>query len=122
MSYEFYKILHLASLAALILGFGLIIGMFSVKPGATGGLRKMAFLLHGIGITLMLVSGFGLLARLGLVQGLPAWIYGKLLIWLILGGMIALVKRKPELKYVSSALVIGLVFCAAVLAVSKPWQ
>lgn len=51
---------------------------------------------HGVGVLVVLVSGFGLAARLGLVQGLPNWIYIKLVLWLILGGSIVLAKRKSQ--------------------------
>ena len=52
MSYDFYKILHMVGIAALSLGLG---GMF-----ANSGNRKPFAILQGIGLLLMLVSGFGL--------------------------------------------------------------
>lgn len=122
MSYEFYKIAHLASLACLLLGFGLMIGIFSEKLNPTRAARKWAFAMHGIGITLMLVSGFGLAARLQMFQNLPMWIYAKLAVWLILGGMVALIKRKPNWRFPIILSINFLVGFAAWLAVTKPWQ
>lgn len=60
--------------------------------------RKHAAITHGIGMFLSLLGGFGLLARLGISQGgLPGWIWAKLVIWTILGGLIAVILRKPLL-------------------------
>lgn len=122
MSYEFYKVAHLASLACLLLGFGLMIGIFSEKLNPTGAARRWAFIMHGLGVTLMLVTGFGLAARLQMFQNLPLWIYAKIAIWLILGVMVALIKRKPTWRFPIIVLINVLVGVAAWLAVTKPWQ
>lgn len=54
-------------------------------------------LVHGIGMMLMLIAGFGAMARLGYMSGAwPWWIYVKLVIWLALGGSLTFVKRKPN--------------------------
>ncbi len=120
MSYEFYKIVHLISLACLLLGCGLLIGAFVVTSDYKGPIRKMGFAMHGIGITLMLVSGFGLLARLGLVAGMPSWVYGKLVIWLLLGGITVLIKRKPQWRFPIVGTILVLVGIGASLAITKP--
>ncbi len=70
----------------------------------------------------MLVSGFGLLARMGFMhdQGLPFWIYVKLTIWLIMGGIIALVKRKGAIGWPLYFLMMAIFITAAYFGVYKP--
>jgi len=61
---------------------------------------------------LILLGGFGMLARLGL--GLPGWAIIKLLIWVALGAMTALINRQPKMSklwwWVTFALGMGSVF------------
>lgn len=121
MSYEFYKIIHFAGIALVLTGLA---GLLTVKMsgGALEGKTKsLVFGAHGLGLLLVLVSGFGLLARLNMVQALPGWVYGKLAIWLILGGLIALLKRKGHIGAPLYVLLIGIFIVAAYLAVTKPF-
>lgn len=117
MSYEFYKVLHILALAILVMGLA---GMIQVRlAGSPGASLKGHFIYHGLGLILLLVSGFGMLAKLGILTTLPGWIIGKLVIWLLLGGIVVLIKRKPELSYLTRPLVILLVTFAAYLAIFK---
>ena len=65
--YETYKVIHLASLAILLTGFALQF------YGLGNKLHKV---LTGIATLTVLVSGMGLMARLGIAHGSawPAWI------------------------------------------------
>lgn len=120
MSYEFYKILHIIGLASLLLGFGLGLAYFLMaKNGAPRSLRIWTFALHGVGLTLLLVAGFGLLARLNMARDMPSWVYGKLAIWLVLALMISLVKRRPQWFPGLAVVIIALVGYAAKIAVTK---
>lgn len=122
MPYEFYKVLHITG---LILVFSGIAGVFfPVLAGhpLEGKNKRFAFITHGIGLLLMFVSGFGLLARLGIAKdGLPHWIYAKLVIWLFLGGAIALAKRKGQIGWPLFVLFVGVGITAAIIAVIKPF-
>ncbi len=91
MSYAFYKFLHLIGLTSLILGLGgAIIGTYVVGQKPSVG-RKAIAITHGLGMLLMLVGGFGMLARLGMQW--PWWISVKLFIWLALGAWIVVAYR-----------------------------
>ncbi|MFP5520527.1 MAG: hypothetical protein ACLGGX_11530 [Bdellovibrionia bacterium] len=81
----------------------------------------MAFILHGVGLALILISGFGMAARLGLVSGLPGWIHAKLAIWVLLGAGIALAKRKGAIGWPVAVLLMGLGTTAAYIAINKPF-
>lgn len=120
MSYEFYKVLHIIGLACLLLGFGLGLAYFLLaKNGAPKALRIWTFALHGVGLAIMLVAGFGLLARLNMARDMPTWVYGKLFIWFVLALLISLVKRRPQWFPVLSVVIVALVGYATKLAVSK---
>ncbi|AGH94999.1 SirB2 family protein [Pseudobdellovibrio exovorus] len=121
MSYEFYKIMHLTG---VILVFTGLVGLLTIKMsgGALVGKTKMlVFASHGVGLLLALVGGFGLMARLGMAQSMPTWIYGKLIIWFILGGAIALIKRKANIGGLLYGGLIAIFLVASYLAVIKPF-
>ena len=97
MSYTTYKLIHLVGLFALMVALA---GM--ATHAATGGAKeentsyRTLLLLHGIGALLALTGGFGLLARIHVEAGglLPGWIWAKLVLWVLLGGLVALPYRK----------------------------
>lgn len=120
MSYEFYKVLHIFS---VLLVFTSLAGTLAANMAASSlpkNLRAPLAILHGIGITTLLVSGFGLAARLGLMTGLPIWVWAKVTIWLIMGASIALAKRKAAwgLPLLYAWLLLG--GLAASFAILKP--
>lgn len=121
MSYEFYKVLHLGSLACLVLGCGLLLGAFAVNPDYKGPIRKWGFVMHGIGVALLLITGFGLLAKLGIMAAIPGWAIAKMGIWLCMGAMLTLIKRKPEWRNGMILAILILVSTAATLAITKPF-
>lgn len=85
MSLVFYKTIHVLGICLLFSGLG---GAFlhSMNGGtkATNPSRLWLALSHGIGMALVIVGGFGALAKLG-IEGIPAWIYVKIGLWLFLG-------------------------------------
>jgi uncharacterized membrane protein len=121
MSYEFYKILHIIGLLLTVFGlFGLSSVLWN-DSAPKPQLRKIWIVSHGVGLLLLLVAGFGLAARLGLAGQLPGWIYAKLAIWLLVGGSLSLVKRKPRKSALWTLLIFVLVILAVILAVTKPF-
>lgn len=123
LSYGFYKILH-------FIGIFMTIGALSamciyVAGGGTKpqfASRKLVSAFHGIGLVLALIGGFGLLARLGVMHGaLPGWVIAKLIVWVILGGMPALIWRKPGAAKPFWALVLLFAVLNAYFAVYKPF-
>ena len=119
MSYQFYKILHLVGLASLLISLGMGIAYFLANQSQKKSMRAWVFVLHGLGLAVLLVSGFGLLARLGLVSGMPGWVIAKLVIWGLMGLMISVIKRKASWFPVTPIVIITLVGFAAYFAIMK---
>ena len=97
MTYDFYKLMHFAGIFLTFMSISTYLsaafrGSFTDFPG-----KKLAGICHGIGLLLVLVGGFGLMARLNISSGWPTWIFAKLFIWFCLGGSITLIRRKPNL-------------------------
>ena len=78
ISYEIYKILHLTSLVLRISGFALQFW---------GTRTKALKILTGVATLFVLVSGMGLMARIGIKHGepYPVWIFAKFTVWGLLG-------------------------------------
>ena len=95
MSLAFYKVLHLLGAFLLFSGLGglcVLANSGSDSPKA----RKLASMLHGISLLIILVGGFGALAKLGFGADIPAWIWIKVFIWIALGAAVVIVKRAPQ--------------------------
>ena len=85
MSPVFYQILHILGILLVFAGIG---GLLS-----GGESYRTAMKLHGIGLLVVLIAGFGLIAKLN-YQYTWAWVIGKLVIFLLLGMLPMLVKRR----------------------------
>lgn len=94
ISLAMYKVLHVLGVLFLFMGLG---GLLRGGGSAEG--RKMSVMLHGIGLVLILIAGFGALARLGLSNPAiwPAWLWVKAVLWLLLGATPVVIKRSPGL-------------------------
>lgn len=123
--FEVYKVLHLVG-AFMVVG-GLTarslmgwVGGAPAEAGARNPARRLAAITHGAGLLIVLICGFGMLARAGWSPAQP-WVMAKVVIWILLGGMIAVAGRMPR----KAPLVWGMTFMlaglAAYLAIFKPW-
>ncbi|HEY0966601.1 MAG TPA: SirB2 family protein [Opitutaceae bacterium] len=83
-----YQITHVASLIALTGG---AFYAFAGSPES----RKKVMMITGIASLLMLISGFGMLARLHANQFQP-WVIVKLVCWLALSGLAGIGYRKRD--------------------------
>lgn len=121
MSYEFYKVLHLAGLVLLFSGLAGILAVKMIVPEIPARPRRLFFMAHGLGLLIMVVAGFGLAARLGYLQSFPLWLWAKIGIWVVLGGSIALAKRRGHVGGPLLTFFVVLGTTAAWLAVMKPF-
>ena len=122
MPYAVYKLIHLFGIFTVVAALAATC-MHASSGGtrADNPYRRALGAAHGIATFLILLGGFGMLARLGIVQGgLPRWIYIKLAIWLLLGAAMLLPYRgKPAARLLLFALPLLTVLGAAV-ALYKP--
>lgn len=120
MSYEFYKALHLMGLVLAVLGIGGIV--FATLSGTQlkTWVRVTAFSAHGLGLFLVLLGGFGMLARLGLAREMPVWVYYKLAIWAFFALAVSLARRVRGGALAVFFLAVILAGLAQWIAVNKP--
>lgn len=124
MSFEFYKILHLAAIMWLFMALGGYV--FNALTGGTKtskGAKRFMAIGHGVAALLILVAGFGMLAKMGVSHadgGWGVWVWGKLAIWVVLGGSIVMLKRMPTLARLIWPILIILGGVATMLAITKP--
>jgi len=97
-----YSIIHIVGIIILFMGFAY--GMKSWTKGAA--------IAHGVGLLLILVSGFGLISK-KYDNNLQTWMFVKLGIWLALGGSLVLIKRKKVTGIAAWALLLTLGAAAA---------
>lgn len=96
MSYSVYKIVHILGILTLFSALGAI-ALHRMQGGDSKfALKRWSYLLHGIGLFLALLGGFGLLTRLGIHGQWPLWVWGKLAIWLALGAASVLILKRPS--------------------------
>ncbi len=120
MSYEFYKLMHFLGMFVLFGSIGATaIHMLNGGTRDSNASRKFISTSHGVALLLILVSGLGMLAKHKL--GMPGWIHPKLLIWLLLGGLLALPYKVPGAAKAVWVLAPLLGATAAFLALYKPF-
>jgi hypothetical protein len=121
--YETYKVLHILG---VLLAFATLGGlMLTVANGATkstSSVRRLVAITHGIATFIILLGGFGALARLGVMQGnLPGWILVKLACWVVLAVLVAIPYRRPALARPVFWFLPVLGGIAVVMAIYKPF-
>ncbi len=115
MSPSLYKVLHILG---VLLAFGALGGMILQAMNGSREKSKLAGITHGIALLLILISGFGMLAKLS--YGFPIWVILKIVIWLLIGGSIALIRRMPQHATIFWWAMPLLGAFAAYLAIYKP--
>lgn len=120
MSLEIYRILHVLGLILVMMSFGgMIVHVINGGTKESNKWRKATMMTHGIGLLLLLVAGFGMLARLG-IHSFPLWVAVKVLVWLAFGGLVAVVYKKPSLATRMWLVVPALALIAAICGIIKP--
>lgn len=119
ISYQAYKILHLVGVFMVLLSLGGLVVLRGTGQEKSSPWWRLGAATNGIGLLLSLVAGFGLVARLGV--GWPGWVLVKILIWLVLGGMVAVLGRAPESGRAVWWTALVLAAAAAYLANIKPF-
>lgn len=137
LSYSAYRLIHFVGVALLVLGIGGLVGRAArtrINPMASasrwGNLDlepsralRAGHLVATVALSLLAIpfSGFGMLATLGLANGLPGWILAKLGIWVVGGALAVAVFRWPGIGIAAWILTPLLVLAGAYLAIYRPF-
>ena len=76
-------------------GYGALLAR-SLIESDNAPVRKLGSITSGVGLLLVLVAGFGMMAKLGYSIRTP-WLIVKIVIWFALGGIIVLINRRQDL-------------------------
>ncbi len=95
LSLSFYKLLHLFGIMLMFSALGAMIAA-AVAGETNPRLKKLGGMAHGIALVIVLVAGFGLLARQGFGGGWPLWVWLKLAIWLVFGAATVFVRKAGD--------------------------
>ena len=121
---DFYEILHIAGIAMLFLAIGGV-ATHAANGGTKVGSQTRGLMssVHGVGALLILVGGFGMLARIGFKHGanFPGWLWVKLIVWLVLSAIVLLPYRKPALARPFIVVLPLLAGLAVYMALYKPF-
>ncbi|WP_337172383.1 hypothetical protein [Gemmatimonas aurantiaca] len=122
--HQLYEILHIVGIALLFTAIGGV-AVHAANGGtkATSTTRPLVASVHGIGVLLILVGGFGMLARMGFQHGtnFPGWLWVKIIVWILLSGLALLPYRKPALAQPFLLLLPLLAAVAVYMVLYKPF-
>ncbi len=116
MPHSVYLYIHLVGLILLTLSIG---GILFARQAGEMKPPKPVVLFHSVGLLLLFVAGFGMIARLDIGWPFPAWIWAKMVLWLLLGGFSYYSKRLSV--NVSWIVAIVLFLAVVFLGVFKPF-
>lgn len=122
-SHAFYNVVHIVGIVLVMSALGAV-AIHALNGGTrqANAARGLVAALHGTGILLILVGGFGMLARLGFLHGsnFPVWLWVKLAVWVTAAVLLYIPYRRPALArpiYLALPILGGL---AAYMAIYKP--
>ncbi|RPG84121.1 MAG: hypothetical protein CBC33_006905 [Coraliomargarita sp. TMED73] len=95
MSATVYHILHIVGILLVFMGYGALIAR-ALSGSDHAGVKKLGSITSGIGLLLLFIAGCALISKMD-YSFASGWIIAKLIIWIALGGLIALINRKPQL-------------------------
>lgn len=115
-----YKALHLVGVMLTVAALaGMAIHSANGGTRAESLTRRLTTASHGLGLLLVLVAGFGMLARLD-ASAASGWVLLKLLVWLTFGIAALVPYRRPQFARALFLSVPVLAALAAILAITKP--
>jgi hypothetical protein len=120
-SYEFYKVLHLIGIFLILTSVSaLTLHVIGGGTKVNTPFRKVLMAMHGIGLLITFVAGFGLLARLGLARDMPNWVFVKIAIWGYFAVATVFLYRTPKYAKGFWFKIILLASISAYFAIYKP--
>ena len=120
-----YEIVHLIGIALTMAALGAT-ALHALEGGTRRGprARRALVVTYGVGLFLILLGGFGMLARLGIARAgvatFPGWLWAKLTVWAVLGAVMMLPYRRPAWAMPMLLLTPLLIGLATYFALYKP--
>jgi hypothetical protein len=123
MRYQIYQLIHLVGVMSLFTGLAGLLWLRIAGVSDNGRAKRAGAIFHGIGMVLIVVAGFGMLAQLSKAGGkaLPNWAIVKMVIWLVMGAGLMLIRKKGEMGWRLATLFILLGAFAGYLGLFKPF-
>jgi hypothetical protein len=123
LSHSVYNVLHVIGIILVMAALGGLC-LHTINGGTREGnpSRRLIVTMHGTGVLLILLGGFGMLARIGFEQGepFPGWLVVKISIWLLLAVAVMIPYRRPALARPLLLALPVLGGLAAIMAIYKP--
>lgn len=123
LPYAVYKIVHILGISLVLVALGGF-AVHALNGGAKtdNRARRLLIGMHGVGALLVLVGGFGLLARINVAHGsaFPLWLWVKLGVWALTAVLVLLPYRAPQAARPMLIALPLLAMAAAMMAVYKP--
>ncbi len=123
MSYEFYKTIHMIGIISLFFALGAL--CFFKMTHSSGGqivpFKKLVMSTHGVALLALLISGFGMIAKIHVNWPWPIWLWGKITLWLSFGLMARVISKQKKQNAVLYGTILFLAFVAVLLVEFKPF-
>ena len=116
-----YKLIHFVGILLTFTSLGALAACASLAPDSKPGIKKASSALHGIGLLIIIVAGFGIVAKNPEIKGQEMWLMAKIGIWLFLGGAPVLMAKKPGLAVIWMLLSVAAGGASVYLALMKPF-
>ncbi|MFP4156370.1 MAG: hypothetical protein ACLFU4_02015 [Opitutales bacterium] len=119
MPFYIYQILHILGIIMVFVGYGALLAR-ALTGSEDARVKKLGSITSGVGLVLILVAGFALISKMNYSFTTP-WLVVKMVIWLVLGGLIAVINRKPILAAKLWWALIALGLVAVVMVYARPF-
>jgi len=116
-----YKFIHFIGIVGLLMSLGSIAAHRMQHDTGRHPNYRIFAITHGMSMFFLLLGGFGMLARLSIHFPWPGWIMVKFGVWIVFGGLIALLKRNSGRSKSLWALTIALGILATYMGIFKPF-
>ncbi len=124
LSHSVYNVAHVVGIILIMAALGAL-ALHAMNGGTreSNTARRLIAGLHGLGAFLVLLGGFGMLARIGFEHGaaFPGWLVVKIVIWIALAGSVVLPYRRSSLAKPLLLALPVLGGLAAFMAIYKPF-
>lgn len=121
-----YTVIHVGGIMLMYVALGglAVTAALAGSEQTAKPVRRYLTILHGIALFVIVLAGFGLMAKkLGILGPgtWPGWLWAKVALWLVLGGSTVLLRRQPSLMRPMMVALPAVGVLAAYLAIYKPF-